>query len=550
MIKIPLVLMTVLSLLLPGQLPLVADTGTIGVSLAGYPSADIVRADASDKNMRPEPISTAEVDSLMTALVSSHAGDRNLITPAYKGSNDVHMLSDAYQTKYIAEVFEYWPAPGQFINKEPLGHPLSAASITAGVNGIISLGAFGGHIIFRFEEPVVNHPDNPYGIDFILFGNALTDFSEPGIVSVMKDENGNGLPDDVWYELAGSDHFFSGTLWDSRVSYYNPGGDSASDVFWADEAGQHGYIYAKPFHQQPYYPGQALFPFVDAEMYTVSGTRIVGHTDLSDPMSIKSHQRAFGYADNRPRRSAPWHVPANPYSREVSNAGGDGFDIGWAVDSLAQYVNLDTIHFVKVHTGMLADAGVLGEISTEISGGAIVKPDPVAGGVLDMVVIRDLPAVITTKEMQLEALAFRKGRVQWDEEIHWSADLNGSHIDESGVIRFTEDGELSLTAYLAGNPAIFDVVTSRVKIQDDPTSVMETDHIRVLALPNPAKDYVQMTGANNATVTLFSMGGMRIRTWLDYSSGQSIFVGDLNPGIYILRVDAQYTISKLRLIIQ
>lgn len=542
--------MAVLSLLLPGQLPLVAGTDTIGVSLSGYPLANGVRNDASYERIRPEPIPNAEVDGLKTGHNGSHTGDRNLITPAYMGSNDVHVASDTYQTKFIAEVFEYWPAPGQFINKEPLGHPLSAASITAGADGIVSLGAFGGHVIFRFEEPVANHPDNPYGIDFILFGNALTGYSEPGIVSVMKDENGNGLPDDVWYELAGSDHFFTSTIWESRVSYYNPGGDSASDVLWEDETGQHGYIYAKPFHQQPYYPDQALFPFVDAEKYTVSGTRILGHTDLSDPIYIKSKQRAFGYADNRPRRSAPWHVPANPYSREVSNAGGDGFDIGWAVDSLAQYMNLDTIHFVKVHTGMLADAGVLGEISTEISGGAIVKPDPAAAGVLDMVVISDLPDVITAKEMQLEALAFRKGRVQWDAEIHWSADLNGSHIDESGVIRFTEDGELSLTAYLAGNPAIFDVVTSRVSIQDDPTSVMETDHIRVLALPNPAKDYVQMTGADNANVTLFSMGGVRIRTWLDYASGQSIFVGDLSPGVYILRVDNQEKISKLRLIIQ
>ena len=110
------------------------------------------------------------------------------------------------QAQYISEVLEYKPAPGQFINSSPWGIPNSAKSLIGGVTGSMSLGAFGGYVVFKFANPVENDPDNPYGVDFTIYGNPLDEWSEQGIVSVMQDENGNGLPDDTWYELAGSDY--------------------------------------------------------------------------------------------------------------------------------------------------------------------------------------------------------------------------------------------------------------------------------------------------------------------------------------------------------
>ncbi len=70
---------------------------------------------------------------------------------------------------------------------------------------IVTIGA-GGALTLKFEHPVFDHPQNPFGIDFIVFGNVLqsadrvwsnrspdvvtlegTLFEEPGIVSVSQD---------------------------------------------------------------------------------------------------------------------------------------------------------------------------------------------------------------------------------------------------------------------------------------------------------------------------------------------------------------------------
>src|SRR5437762_13451387 len=36
---------------------------------------------------------------------------------------------------------------------------------------IVSIGA-GGHLVLRFHTPILNHPNNLYGYDFTIFGNA------------------------------------------------------------------------------------------------------------------------------------------------------------------------------------------------------------------------------------------------------------------------------------------------------------------------------------------------------------------------------------------
>ena len=164
------------------------------------------------------------------------------------------------EAQYISRVLEYVPAPGQFTNTEPWGSPIAASTLVGGVSGSMCLGAFGGYVIFRFEEPVENDPGNPYGVDFTLFGNPMGHWSEPGVVWVMKDENENGLPDDTWFELAGSDFYFSSTVPKYEVTYFNPGDTVAREVPWSDELGGSGIIKINTVHTQPYYPLSDSFP--------------------------------------------------------------------------------------------------------------------------------------------------------------------------------------------------------------------------------------------------------------------------------------------------
>ncbi|MDD3153214.1 MAG: hypothetical protein PHE45_10090, partial [Bacteroidales bacterium] len=86
------------------------------------------------------------------------------------------ILSSTFaKSQYIAKVWEYKPAPGQFINSSPWGVPSSVNTLIGGINGSLSLGAFGGYVVFAFDNPVENDPDNPFGVDFTIFGNPQND---------------------------------------------------------------------------------------------------------------------------------------------------------------------------------------------------------------------------------------------------------------------------------------------------------------------------------------------------------------------------------------
>ena len=93
------------------------------------------------------------------------------------------------------------------------------------------------------------------GYNFSITGNAFKGSSEPGIVYVMQDTNGNTLPDDEWYELKGSEYGKEETVQDYAVTYYRPT-YSGADVQWKDNQGVKGKIdYLKQYHDQPiYYP--------------------------------------------------------------------------------------------------------------------------------------------------------------------------------------------------------------------------------------------------------------------------------------------------------
>lgn len=245
---------------------------------------------------------------------------------------------DATEYKaYVTTLFEYKPAPGQFINKAPGNHE-SAEGILGG-KGLVNLGAWGGYIVLGFDHTVANRD----GDDIIIYGNAMASFSEPGIVYVMKDENDNGEPDDTWYELAGSAHAMEGVIRDYSVTYTRPD-PVTGDVPWKDNLGNEGVVKTISFHKQSYYP-----EWINEDEYTLTGTQLPStNIDMTNPNLIISDSFEFGYADNL--------------------EDGDSIDLSNAVDATGKNVSLTGIDFIKIQTGIQANMGWLGEFSTEIVG--------------------------------------------------------------------------------------------------------------------------------------------------------------------------------------
>lgn len=447
------------------------------------------------------------------------------------------------QAQYIASVHEYVPAPGQFINAAPWGTPASTQSILGGIDGSLSLGAFGGYVVFSFADPVENHPDNPYGVDFSIFGNPMLGSSEPGQVFVAKDLNQNGIPDDPWYAIAGSDHFFPATSGDYEITYVNPGG--AEDVPWSDNHGGEGYIYTNATHEQPYYPVADSFPDIPGTQYTLSGYSLQGSIDTGNPVFVTSAQRMFGYADNRLRGSAPYTLPDNPYTPEKENSGGDAIDISWAVNENHEYIDLDAIHFLKVQTAMMGDRGWLGEISTEITGAVDVDPDPAISGITDVIVIRDLPLLVDTSLIQLDAYAFLSGRYSPGTAIGWETNVDWAAIDEHGLMTLTGSGDVEITAFLLSDPGISTSITCHVEL---PFAVPEFPATGINVYPNPAGETIRISGISNALIEVFSMEGRKVLQIEHFSESVPVSVGDLPEGIYLVRITSRDLYHTLKLI--
>lgn len=254
-------------------------------------------------------------------------------------------------------VYELMPAPGQFVGQ--IGGSTMTDACRYAENRInvsqdyISLGAWGGYIVIGLDHSIYNKPENSSGnkggYDFSIIGNPFEGSSEPGIVYVMQDENGNGKPDDTWYELRGSETGKEETYQNYEVTYYRaPKGNMP--LQWIDNRGNSGNIKLKPA-----FPG-----WVKGDSYTLRGTRLKRNTRLEDIWYNDAYP--WGYADN-------WGEDIltegdNHDAAPVGNA----FKIENAMYPDGKPVELRYIDFIKVQTGIQSVAGALGELSTEVFG--------------------------------------------------------------------------------------------------------------------------------------------------------------------------------------
>ena len=286
------------------------------------------------------------------------AGDYTLV---YKGSNDLGSFSYTYQinvpvpvnepgansSKYISKVFEYLPAPGQHINQASVGSPEQAQKLVGGTSNSVSLGGFGGYIIFGFDHSVKNQE----GYDLGIYGNpsgGTFPFSEPGIVMVSQDKNNNGLPDDEWYELAGSEYSKPTTIKNYEITYTNP--KASTNVTWTDNQGKSGEVINISRGARNYYP---LFA-ANQDKITFKGTLLP--STLGTTGFVTNAPFEWGYTDS--------YSSGDDYATKQYNS----FDLSWAVDKDGKKVTLKTVDFVKVYTAQNVNAGILGEISTDIKG--------------------------------------------------------------------------------------------------------------------------------------------------------------------------------------
>ena len=317
---------------------------------------------------------------------------------------------------WLTRVYEYRPAPGQFINTMPIarvGEPVDSVlarcraaicgyidTVTTTFHGqtitridtiwaesMISLGGYGGYVIVGFDHPVVNM----HTYDFEIQGNAFVSdresnggSSEPGIIMVGVDMDGDGVPSDGdrWYELAGSEYNHPKTQHNYEITYYRPNENkqrtpSRVDPFLNDTTyirwtsndvnpdSTSGYMSRNTYHNQPYWP----LWLQDDETLTFSGSKLrCNAVDLGGNEGKSYYVQYFfdwGYVDNLPN-----------YSQLTPDAlHNPGFKIDWAVDEQGNHVNLTHIDFIKVYNAMNQYCGWTGETSTEVAAGIDYHPD-------------------------------------------------------------------------------------------------------------------------------------------------------------------------------
>ncbi len=150
------------------------------------------------------------------------------------------------------------PAPGQFVNLAPRYEDGDDAETmcrkaTEAINrgDVVTLGAFGGYIIMKLDEPVytsINDDNMGLRVESNAFITSTDHLGrkygscEPGIVMVMEDYNRNGLPDDgKWMEIYGEVSHLGSPV---DVAYHNP--NDNGDIPYTASDGTEGYVDGMP----------------------------------------------------------------------------------------------------------------------------------------------------------------------------------------------------------------------------------------------------------------------------------------------------------------
>lgn len=270
----------------------------------------------------------------------------------------------------VNKVYEFMPAPGHQVN----GYSVVGDFIHEGATmeeacevalehfkkqWMVSLGAQGGYIIAGFDHNVINSNGD---YDLVIRGNPYSYQSEPGIIWVSMDENGDGLPNDTWYELAGSEYGTENETLDYAITYYKPT-TPKTDIRWKDNQGNEGIVPHMDYWNSHDYYWQDWVPTEttpEGECRTYYGSRLKDTHTYSNGYTME-YPFDWGYADNL---GSDYFRNKN---KSFSSAMGY-YRISNAMTHDGQPANLPYINFVKVQTAQTGYSPNLGEISTEVYG--------------------------------------------------------------------------------------------------------------------------------------------------------------------------------------
>ena len=223
-------------------------------------------------------------------VVTTHAADK--VRPP-EGFADAVVSYDP-GTGYAAGFTNPAVALGEPSTVNPFTEATDVFDPPYGMNQIVSIGT-GGSLTVRFSPPIVDHPRNRFGIDFMIYGNSGF------IITNDTDSNFNfiGTP-------ATDGSMFGQNTGTTRVSVSNDG---------------------KKF----YVLNPALAPTVDGLFPTE------GSGDFHTPVDPTLTQADFsGLTEN------------NIQALYLGSAGGTGYDIAWAQKENGQPAKLHEIRYIRV----------------------------------------------------------------------------------------------------------------------------------------------------------------------------------------------------------
>lgn len=423
---------------------------------------------------------------------------------------------------YPDKTESYLPAPGQFVNLDSWGNP----KLTLSAKAAITLGAFGGNVVYKYDEPIKNDPKNPYGIDFIIKGNCFLDAdgttsagaAEPAAVMVSSDGK-------KWYELAGSEYYSKNTVHNVTVTYKNTDTEfkEATEISWESTDGEKGVMPVNSYHKQSYFPNPETYGKYQEgigknESYKSTEASFTG-------TMIDYGFYPFGYADSHSANEKMTNDAVNPYSdnhKAIYN--GDGFDISWAVDENGDPVKLDEISYIKVYNPVLSYGTSRGEISPEILSVSRAKANAEAVGVTE-----GLSALfVNGEEISME-----------DGKFIYEADAKGAETLKIKAVSPNDSANIYIsnkrTASNEESAAISSVEKLRIIVQEGEKEPLiyiinlsnvpkDEDKAKLLSLAlTPGDEKIEPNEENEISVTVESgVSAIRLTPVLGYKKAKAV----------------------------